>query len=324
MRLGCAPGAVHRDVSPFITALDQAAFHQELERLCISEWQCGAPEDVRVEPLRAHRRRCTLEITLTTESGAVPLIGKVYADDRSDVFGAMCALIRTGFGRESECSIPQPFAWLPALGVRLEEKIEGRSVNEVIRTGSPGECTTAAERCGQWLGRFHRAAPRPVNGHDLVAKLAHNRAATARMPSLRPKAEAVLRRLDEDVPLATTVPRCAGHGSYIPDHIILSGRRTAVIDLDEYDAADPSRDVAWFLVALRRRAIQLLGSRHALDGAADAFVHAYIASGPPDALANLRLYRALACLGRARRDLYKHRPELAEFMVDEALHLMSG
>jgi len=53
MRLGCAPGAVHRDVSPFITALDQAAFHQELERLCISEWQCGAPEDVRVEPLRA-------------------------------------------------------------------------------------------------------------------------------------------------------------------------------------------------------------------------------------------------------------------------------
>ena len=123
--------------------------------------------------------------------------------------------------------------------------------------------------------------------------------------------------------MAAAVPRCAGHGSFIPDHVILSGQRTVVIDLDEHDTADPSRDVAAFLVALQRRAIKLLAARHALDSAADALVEAYITSGPPGALANLRLYRALACLSWARRDLHKQNPELAEFMVDEGLRLMS-
>ena len=100
-------------------------------------------------------------------------------------------------------------------------------------------------------------------------------------------------------------------------------RCTVVIDLDEHDTADPSRDVAAFLVALQRRAIKLLAARHALDSAADAFVEAYTTSGLPGAQANLRPYRALACLRRARRDLHKQNPELAEFIVDEALRVMS-
>ena len=196
-------------------------------------------------------------------------------------------------------------------------------MTDVIRTGRSADWTAAAERCGEWLGRFHRAARRPERGHDLAAKLAHHRQATARMARLRQKAEAVIAQLEEAVALAPVVVRCAGHGRYIPDHVLFSGRRTVVIDLDEHDAADPSRDVAGFLVALQRRAIQLLGDRHALDSAADAFVAAYTASGPPRALANLRLHRALACLSLARRDLDKQTPDLAEFMLDEALRLMS-
>jgi len=143
------------------------------------------------------------------------------------------------------------------------------------------------------------------------------------MARLRQKAEALLAQLEEAVALAPVVVPCAGHGRYIPDHVLFSGRRTVVIDLDEHDAADPSRDVAGFLVALRRRAIQLLCDRHALDAVPDAFVAAYTASGPPGALANLRLYRALACLSWARRDLDNQNPELAEFMLDEALRLLS-
>jgi aminoglycoside phosphotransferase (APT) family kinase protein len=140
-------------------------------------------------------------------------------------------------------------------------------------------------------------------------------------PGLRDKAQALLARLEEAVPRAAAVPRCAGHGSYIPDHVILSGGRTVVIDLDEYDAADPSRDVAWFVVSLQRRAFQLIGSRDALDSAVQAFLQAYVASGPEGALANLPLYRALMYLSRARRDLYKQLPQLAEFMLDHALQL---
>ena len=309
--------------SDLMATLEREEFREALERWCVSEWHSGATQETRIQRIRRHRNRCTVAIVVNSRTGRRELIGKVYADDRADVFATMRRLSRDGFGPESDCSVPTPFSWLPALRVRLEEKIEGSPMNDVIRTGRPADWTAAAERCGEWLGRFHRAAPQPENGHDLAAKLAHNREATTRMTKLRQKAEVLLAQLEEAAPMDAAVPRCAGHGSFIPDHVILSGQRTVVIDLDEHDTADPSRDVAAFLVALQRRAIKLLAARHALDSAADAFVEAYTTSGPPGAQANLRLYRALACLGRARRDLHKQNPELAEFMVDEGLRLMS-
>jgi Phosphotransferase enzyme family len=305
-------------------ALARDECRREIERLCVFEWHWGVPEETRIELLRAHQNRSTFDIAVRTGSAWHELIGKVYTEDRADVFQTMCAVARAGFGPEAECSIPQPFAYLPTLGVRLEERVEGPSVDEVIRTGGPAAWTTAAARCGTWLGRFHRAAPRPEYGHDLAAKLAHNREATTRMPSLRHKAEALLARLEDLLPLAAAVPRCAGHGSYIPDHVILSGGRTTVIDLDDYDAADPSRDVAWFWVSLQRRVIRVAGFAHASDDAAAAFLRAYEASGPPAALANLALYRALMYLSRARRDLYKGKSDLAELMLDQALSLVSA
>lgn len=307
-----------------VAPLEREEFREAVERLCVSEWHWGAVAEVQIEPIRAHRQRCTVAITLKTQRGRQVLIGKVYSGDRSDVFRLMRGLCQDGFGPEAACSIPRPLAWLPVQRVRLEEKVDGPSVREVIPTGGPADWTAAAARSGEWLGRFHRTAPKPENGRDLAAKLAHNGEATTCMTKLRHKAELLLAQLEEAAPHAAAVPRCAGHGSYLPEHVFLSDRRTVVIDLDEHDAADPSRDVAWFLVALQRRAIQLLGSRHALDGAADGFVEAYSAAGPPGALANLRLYRALTCLSRARRDLYRQAPDLAEFMVDEALRLMAS
>jgi len=309
--------------SDLIATLEREEFREALERLCVSGWHSGAIQETRIQPIRSRPNRCTVAIVVNARTGQHELIGKIYADDRADVFDTMRRLSRDGFGTESDNSVPTPFGWLPALRVRLEEKIAGSSMNDVIRTGRSADWTVAAERCGEWLGRFHRAAPRPERGYDLAAKLAHHRQATARMARLRQKAEALLAQLEEAVALAPVVVACAGHGRYIPDHVLFSGRRTVVIDLDEHDAADPSRDVAGFLVVLQRRAIQLLCDRHALDSVPDAFVAAYTASGPPGALANLRLYRALACLSWARRDLDKQTPELAEFMVDEALRLMS-
>jgi len=309
--------------SDLMATLEREEFREALERLCVSEWHSGALQETRIEPIRSHRNRCTVAIVVNSRTGQHELIGKIYADDRADVFDTMQRLSRDGFGTESDNSVPAPFGWLPALRVRLEEKIEGSPMTDVIRNGRSADWTAAAERCGEWLGRFHRSAPQPHNRHDLAAKLAHNREATTRMTTLRHKAELLLAQLEEAAPMAAAVPRCAGHGSFIPDHVILSGQRTVVIDLDEHDTADPSRDVATFLVALQRRAIKLLAARHALDSAADALVEAYITSGPPGALANLRLYRALACLSWARRDLHKQNPELAEFMLHEALRLMS-
>src|SRR5439155_702257 len=94
------------------------------------------------------------------------------------------------------------------------------------------------------------------------------------------KAALLLRNLEAAIPTPGSFEPCAGHGSYMPEHVILSGRRTMVIDLDEYDVADPARDLAWFIVSLERLGLKKRGSLRAHDQSVDAFQDAYRASGP--------------------------------------------
>jgi len=324
-----ARGDMADAIAPFAAVIARDEFREALERVCLARWGCRPVSEPRVTPLRAHRRRCTFEIELPTERCGQHVIAKAYAHDRSDVFRYMQVLAHDGFGPDTECSIPQPFEHLSSLRVRLEERVPGPSVKDIITTGSADDWTAAAERCGHWLGRFHSEAPRPGNPADVPGELSRARQAGARMSDtgeqLARKARALLGALEAAAPAAGAGVPCAGHGSFMPDHVIVRGRRTAVIDLDEYDVADPARDVAWFLVSLRRRAIQLLGARYALDGAAVAFVQAYVAACPKDALNHLPFFQALECMHRARRDLYKQstpRPEWAEFMLDEGLRAL--
>src|SRR2546430_14331904 len=176
--------------SDLMATLEREEFREALERLCVAEWHSGAIQQTRIQPIRRRPNRCTGAIVVNSRTGQHELIGKVYKDDRADVFDTMRRLSRDGFGTASDNSVPTPFGWLPALRLRLEEKIAGSSMNDVIRTGRSADWTAAAERCGEWLGRFHRAAPRPERGHDLAAELADPCQATARMARLRQKAEA--------------------------------------------------------------------------------------------------------------------------------------
>src|SRR3989442_5298017 len=202
--------------SDLTATLERDEFREALERLCASEWHSGAIQETRIQPIRSRPNRCTVAIVVNSRTGQHELIGKICADNRADVFDTMRRLSRDGFGTEADNSVPTPFGWLPALRVRLEEKIEGSSMNDVIRTGRSADWTAAAERCGEWLGRFHRAARRPERGHDLAAKLAHHRQATARMARLRQKAEAVLAQLEEGAALPPVAGPRAWHRKGIP------------------------------------------------------------------------------------------------------------
>ena len=64
-----------------------------------------------------------------------------------------------------------------------------------------------------------------------------------------------------------------------PSHVILAAGRTVTIDWDGYDVADPARDVARFIVALKRLALGSLSSIRALDAVADVFVQTYVGLG---------------------------------------------
>ena len=330
MKLELAGPDVNDRVAAFAAVLDREEFCSELDRLCFSEWQCGTRQKVRARALKWHGDRCTFEIAMRTEGGWHSVIAKVYKMDRADIFQAMAALSRAGFGTEAEFSIPQPFIHLSSLGIRLEEMLQGPSAKEIFLNGSPDERFDAAERCAQWLGRFHRTAPPRGKVADLSGEFPRYRYWIDRVVScgepLASKAELLFEKLRAAIPDLSAIESCAGHGSYIPEHVIFSGWRTATIDLDEYDAADPGRDIAWFIVSLQRLALKHLGSLHALDGVAERFLRTYASSGRSDAMVNFSFYKALECLHGAKRDVINHSPparDWAEIMLDEGLRACS-
>ena len=142
-------------------ACDPVVLGECLPEVLPSEW--GTIRNVRLQVLRHYPRthpRCTFEITLGTTRGCYSLIGKVYAEDRSDVYQAMEEIRRAGFGSEDEFAIPRPVAFLAPLRLLLYEKAPGTSTKVLILSPNESVRVLAAERCARWLARFQAMAPR--------------------------------------------------------------------------------------------------------------------------------------------------------------------
>ena len=289
-----------------------------------------AIEDIRFQILKHHPgKRCTVKISARTPTGWRDVIGKVYAEDRSDVYRAMHEISRTGFGPDETLAIPQPIAYVPALRLLLQEKIGGPRVKEIVLTGDERARTEASERCARWLVKFHAVAPRSGRVLDLTSEMdAAERWSQAivglggRLPRL---ARGLSRRLHEEAASVRRRELCAGHGSYNCNQIVLTESRTITFDWDGCDVADPSRDVARFIVALQRQAFKYFGSIQALDTAAGVFLRTYQTESPFDVSATLSWYRALTCLRLAK--YMADRPvctlgTVIEALLDEGLRVL--
>jgi len=216
----------------------------------------------------------------------------------------MDEIMRAGFGPGEELSIPQPIAYFPALRLLLQEKVEGPRAKQIFLTGDERDRVEAAKRCARWLAKFHAIAPRSGRVFDLTKHMnAVERwsQTIARLGEPFPShARKLFRRLEEGAASANGRELCAGHGSYNCNQIILTKDRTITFDWDGHDVADPSRDVARFLVALQRLAFKYLGSIRALDAVAEVFLKTYQALNPVEISATLSLYRGLTCLRLAK------------------------
>lgn len=317
------------DVSRFSAVLTGKEFRGELNRLFLKEWYWGVPEEVRIRPFKAHDDRCTFEISGRTGSEWHTVIGKVHTVDRSDVFAALQAVARSGFGPGSEFAISQPLAYLSSLHVLFEEKIQGKWAMDVFMNGSLDEQIETARRSGAWLARFHTMAPRlgEIEGPgDLLPSIRYYAGQVRKLgESFAVKSDLLLEKVEAEMPASDTVELCPGHGSYIPEHVFLNGPRTVVIDIDERDLADPGRDLAWFIVSLQRLGLKKLGSIRARDAAVEAFLQTYEALRGREAMMHLPFFKAAECLHRAHRDLYKRTspiPQWANIMLDEGLRTL--
>ena len=313
------------NIPALATVRDPDEWGQLLEPLWGSGWK-DALREVQVRPLKWHRaKRCTCEIDLRTD-----IVGKVYANDRADVYEVMQGLRDAGFGREAEFSIPQPIAYLPSLRLLLQEKVEGPTATEIFLNGDSWQRERTAERCARWLARFHAVAPRVGRVSDvgtILSTCERRREFIAKQAGrLATQSQQLLERLRVRASSLGTIPRCCTHGDFSPGQVILTEGRTVTVDWDACRIADPTRDVATFLVRLGQLGLKRLGSIRALDGPAEVFLTTYLASGGHSQVAvHLAFYKAARCLAEARGEVKTKKRrwrKWAEVMLDEGLRIL--
>lgn len=304
---------------------DPCELARHLDQVLPPNW--GTILDIQIRVLKHHhKRRCTVDIALQTSSGPHELIGKVYAADRSDVCRAMEEISRSGFGPEAEFSIPRPIAFISKLHLLLQEKIHGQAVTEIFSKGSELEGARAAERCARWLAHLHMHAPRTGPSFVLTRELMEYWARRlSKSGSLADKAQLLFKRLENAAATVEHTEICACHGGYWHDQIVVTENRMAVLDWDNNCVANPSRDVAKFIIELQQLALKSHGSSRALNALIEVFYKTYTAISRFEVATSLPLYKAAVCLKRAKCHLRSRGGglEKAEAMLDEGLRVLA-
>jgi len=315
---------------PTLTAvLAPAELSRQLSK-ALPNWERDTSREVRLRVLKWQKAsRCTFEIMLPTSSGWQELIGKVYAEDRSDIYQVIEEIRRAGFGGEEEFSIARPLAYLPSLRLLLCEKVPGVRAKSLIVDPNASDRIPAVERCARWLARFQARAPRsgPVFRMEdcLIAWEGWLQSLGDRDLPFTCKAGLLLTELQVAAPGRDGVELCAGHGDYTSSQVLLFDGRTVTIDWDSFNLGDPTYDVARFLVDLKRMAMKYFASIRALDWAAEVFLKTYTEAGGAFLPAHLSFQQAGICLERAKSDVDKQLPgweERAEMMLNEGLRIL--
>ena len=311
--------------------LDPAELVKQLSMCEAPRRQWDLSQGVRVIVLKWERAsRCTFEIALKNASGwEEKLIGKVYAEDRIDIYQTMEELQQAGFGSEQEFGIPCPIAFIAPLRLLLYEKVPGTRARPLIVGPSGTESVNAVERCARWLAHFQAEAPRRgsmFRAQDYLRGLEEwfLDSGKSELP-FADKAKNLTEQLNAAARHLEGTEMCASHGMYTCGQVLLTERRTVTIDWDTFNLTDPSHDVARFLVDLQRMALKYFGSLNALDQAAEVFLKTYANAGGSYDATSLAFYRAAICLERTRSDVNKQNPgwrARAEMMLDEGLGLL--
>jgi len=289
-------------------------------------------DHLRVGVLRHHPgKRCVVEVTWRCTEGSRCLIGKVYERDRSDVYHLMEELTRAGFGPHDRYSIPQPVAYLSTLQLLLQARLEGRPAMGPLLSENGAEHTAAAALCARWLINFHaralRIGPSFLVGDHLRALEQWSRRVAALGEPFAEKAGELFKRLEAAASTLPSIELRTIHGDYAHHQVVLARGRAVTVDWDDYGQADPSYEVARFIVGLQRLALRRRGSIRALDGAADVFLKTYVAAGLSDVTRRLPFQRAAICLEHAKHDVRKRAPGWpvrTEATLDEGLRVLES
>ncbi len=221
--------------------------------------------------------RCTIIYALEYAPGVgtvgpAGIVAKEYeGDEGRHTYAAMTALWDSPLRFSSTVRIAEPLAFLPEIGMVLQELLPGdSSLKERIApafadgvTAGVAALSEIVRKSGRGLAELHSCgatAGPDVTWDDQIAalRLAVSQLSTAMADSsaaMEPLVHA-LERAAAKVPAAPLVPT---HRSFRPAQILLDGESIAFLDFDGYCRAEPGLDLSLFrttLVDLCLRALE--------------------------------------------------------------------
>jgi ubiquinone/menaquinone biosynthesis C-methylase UbiE len=197
-------------------------------------------------------------------------------------------------------TIPEPLAWIPGSPALAMRKVNGVTVNRLLRRNATrgalwgnGRLTTIGAQIGGWLRALHDATRSPdtaLDGTRLFEEIeaalqiaASHGLAPQEADHVREAARGAVRRV-----AGTPVPHAARQGDFTVSNILIDGPRVRMVDFENFDESDAVyEDLASLVGYLRMLASSPAYSPARLERLRSAFLRGY---GQPEADPVLALY----------------------------------
>lgn len=260
---------------------------------------------VQVETVQLRRlkpgKRAVLDYTLTItwpdgRTETLAAIGKMRAGrPPRTAYQRAKAVWTSGFDASSAdgVSVPEPLGTVPALGLWLQRRVEGRLATDLLTTS---DGVAVAARVADAAVKLHRAGVPTERTHTPADELAILLRVLGDVATRRPELAARVHRLiDACARLAGTLdgPTTGIHRDFYADQVIVDGPRLYVIDFDLYCEGHAALDLGNFAGHLAEHAVRFPAVRPPLAAAEAALEARYVQHAGEPARQPLRIYTAL-------------------------------
>jgi hypothetical protein len=221
----------------------------------------------------------------------------VSIEDAAHAYRVAQELWNAGFDERSRFRVPRPLTLLEGDGLIVSEGTPGIPLVKLVDRRAT-EAVRQVREAGAWLARMHTADVRVgspwLPWRSIEALSVHLRARRRVVDAHRETFRDMVKRL---APLAGRAGKWTWvqtHGRFRPDRVTSAPGMLVVDDFVRSAPGDPARDVAEFVVHLRRRAA--FGEDVRADALGPSFLDGYLAHAGEQHLDNVSFYAGCAVL----------------------------
>ncbi len=248
-------------------------------------------------------RRCIVEYDVEIRKAGNPMqlmtiLGKARTKGPDLATYHLCKLLRMsnfGDGNPDGIGVPEPFGVIPEQGMWFQHKVPG-TVSTDLFLGPDG--IPLSRRIAEAVHKLHNTEIPHLRSHDMADELRILRQRLNLVQQTFPVWEERLERiLVECRRLGSSCPntiRRGIHRDFYSDHVVVSGSKLYLVDLDLFCEGDPALDVGNFAAHMIEYGLRSFGDPNALEECREALVARYLDLAADVALDAIEAYTTLS------------------------------